>query len=105
MRAMHPDWLGSPQHVAAGAVLALLLTEAGVRTTDVAVSRIAFIALGVTMGAEALVELVEYPLLYSDHYHPTAYYDTVADIASSLVGAAVAISIWLVARRPRAREA
>ena len=99
MRAMHPDWLGSPQHVAAGAILAVVLAEAGLRHTDLPASWVAFVAVGVTMGAEAIVELVEYPLLYSDRYHPTAYYDTVADIASSLVGAAVAVAIWLVVRQ------
>jgi hypothetical protein len=40
-----------------------------------------------------LVELVEYPLLYSDTFHYSAYYDTHADMASTLVGAIVGTAI------------
>jgi hypothetical protein len=42
--------------------------------------------VGVTSTAEILVELVEYPLLYSDKFHYSAYYDTLADMANTLVG-------------------
>ena len=45
------------------------------------------LAIGATSTAEILVELVEYPLLYSDKYHYSAYWDTLADMASTLVGA------------------
>jgi hypothetical protein len=51
--------------------------------------QVAATALMLTMGAEAGVELIEYPLQYADRFHATAYYDTVADIADTLIGAAL----------------
>ena len=49
-----------------------------------------FLAPGVHPAtAKILVELVEYPLLYSDEFHYSAYYDTLADMASTLVGGVV----------------
>ncbi len=83
---MHPDWLGSPQHFIAGVIL-----TAGV----VVVFRnrispswlLAAFAVGVTAAAELVIELVEYPLLYSDDVNATAYLDTLADLAATLAGA------------------
>jgi hypothetical protein len=49
----------------------------------------AALAVGIVMIGEALVELVEYPLRYSDDLNLTAYLDTVSDLASSLVGGVI----------------
>ena len=35
------------------------------------------------------MELVEYRLLYADRVDQTAYYDTLADLAATMVGAVV----------------
>jgi len=35
---------------------------------------------------EIVLELVEYPLLYAGKFHYSAYYDTLADMANSVVG-------------------
>jgi hypothetical protein len=57
------------------------------------------VALTVTMAAEALVELVEYPLMYADGVSRTAYYDTIGDIGLTLAGAvAGAVAAVLIAR-------
>jgi uncharacterized membrane protein YjdF len=88
---MHPDWLGSPQHFVAGLVLAFAIALVAGRRGIGPYWLIAVLAVAVTMLAESAVELVEYPLLYSDRFHATAYYDTIADIASTLVGALVAV--------------
>jgi hypothetical protein len=83
---MHPDWLGSPQHVVGGVVLAALCVPAsrwlGVRGALAMV----ILAVGVTMTAETLIEIAEYAILYST---PTisSYFDTIADLTSTLVGA------------------
>jgi hypothetical protein len=62
---MGPDWLGNPQHVVAGAVLAFVVaqvTRAWVRPWW---GR-ATVAVGAATTAEIVVELVEYLLLYQD---------------------------------------
>jgi hypothetical protein len=100
---VHPDWLGSPQHAIAGALLAVALAVVAARTSDVSPWLIAPLAVAVTMGAEALVELVEYPLMYAgDQVSETAYLDTVADIASTLGGAVVGAGVWLAVSVARA---
>lgn len=48
---------------------------------------IAALGVGAALTAEVAVEVVEYPLRYADNPNLTAYYDTVADLTSSLVGA------------------
>jgi hypothetical protein len=81
-----PNWLGSPQHVVGGAALALAVALVARRlgaSSWVAIT----IAIGITSTAEILVELLEY--LFKDTYHITAYYDTLADMASTLVGAVI----------------
>jgi hypothetical protein len=55
------------------------------------------LALGVSAAAEIAVELAEYPLLYSGRLHATAYYDTIADMASTIVGALVGAAVVVVA--------
>ena len=98
---MSPDWLGSPQHVAAG----LVLGAAGLAFARrrIAPTWLAFaFALGLVALAELLVELVEYPLLYGADAHARAYYDTIADLAATLAGGVVGALLALVAsaRRP-----
>lgn len=83
---MHPHWLGSPQHVIGGAVLALavvVVTRRWIRQRWLLTA----LAIGVAATAELVVEIVEYPLLYSGQIGAAAYYDTIADMASTLVGA------------------
>jgi hypothetical protein len=86
---VHPDWLGNPHHFVVGAALALVVAyvapRIGVRQWWITVA----LAVGVTMAAEAVVELLEYPLKYSGDPNVTAYLDTVSDLASSLLGAMV----------------
>jgi predicted membrane-bound spermidine synthase len=94
---MSPNWLGSPQHVVAGFVLALGVGVWARRRVDAA-WQLAGLALAVTMAAEALVELAEYPLLYSGHLHVTAYYDTIADIGATLAGAIAGTLVALALR-------
>lgn len=98
---MAPDWTGSPQHVVAGIVLALV-TYALARRAQCHDLWAAALALVVTMAAEALVELVEYPVLYGAKATARSYYDTVADIGATLGGAlvgALAGLTWSIARR------
>jgi hypothetical protein len=95
---MHPDWLGSPQHFVAGLVLVLVVS----RIARLWVTQwwlIAIVAIGVTATAELVVELVEYPLLYSGKPHVSAYYDTLADLAATLAGAVAGAALGLV--KPR----
>jgi ABC-type phosphate/phosphonate transport system permease subunit len=47
------------------------------------------LAVSLVSTAEFVLELIEYPLLYANHFHHSAYYDTLADMANSLVGAVV----------------
>jgi len=82
---MSPDWLGSPQHVAAGLVLGGVAVAFARRRIGPVRLTLAF-ALGVVALAELLVELVEYPLLYGADAHAGAYYDTIADLAATLAG-------------------
>jgi hypothetical protein len=100
---MSPDWLGSPQHVVAGLLL-------GAAATVFARRRIAplwlalLFALGVVALAELLVEVVEYPLLYGADAHAHAYYDTIADLAATLVGGILGVLLMLVAPARRSSK-
>ena len=79
-----PDWFGSPQHAVAGAVLAFVLVFVSVRLGAplwLAVT----LAIALTCTAELLLELAEYAA--ARQRFVTAYYDTLADMASSFVGA------------------
>jgi hypothetical protein len=96
-----PDWTGSPQHLAAGLLLAVVVCA--VLRRRVGALAAAGLGVVVTMAAEALVELVEYPLLYGDGATAAAYYDTVADIGATLVGAVVGAGLGLVAFAVRRR--
>jgi hypothetical protein len=94
---MGPDWLGSPQHLVGGVVLAVAVVVLARRRVDQRWLLFG-LALGVTAVAEIAVEIAEYPLLYSDRLHATAYYDTVADMASTIVGALAGAATALVLR-------
>jgi hypothetical protein len=86
--AAGPNWLGSPQHFVVGA-LAAMAVFAGARSKWIRLPEWVAFALAVSLAstAELVLELVEYPLLYADHFHHSAYYDTLADMANSVVGA------------------
>jgi hypothetical protein len=92
-----PDWTGSPQHVVAGVALALV-TYVVARRRVPSLWSLA-LALTVTMAAEAVVELLEYPVLYGDSATAQNYYDTIADIGATLAGAVVGALAGLVVRR------
>jgi hypothetical protein len=83
-----PDWLGSPQHIVGGIGLALIVVAAA-RLSGIRPWLAFALAVGAASTAEILVELVEYPLLYSDTFHRSAYWDTLSDMASTLVGGVV----------------
>ena len=94
---MSPDWTGSYHHVAAGAALAL-------GTYLVARRRMPYgwaagLCLVVTM-----VELVEYPLLVRGDAIAENYYDTVADIGSTLFGAVCGALLGLAGTFVRRRS-
>jgi hypothetical protein len=100
---MSPDWLGSPQHFVAGALLGAATVAFARRRIQPTWLLLAF-ALGVVALAELLVELIEYPLLYGADAHARAYYDTIADLAATLVGGAVGALMALVTLRPRSSK-
>jgi hypothetical protein len=85
-----PNWLGSPQHFVVGAITAVAVYAAA-RSRRIRLSEwVAFVvAVSLVSTAELVLELIEYPLLYANHFHHSAYYDTLADMANSLVGAIV----------------
>jgi hypothetical protein len=95
---MHPDWLGSPQHLVAGALLAAAVVVLAPRLTIQNPWVGAALAVGIVMLGEALVELAEYPLLYSDDPNLSAYFDTLADLASSLAGGVIGAGAALAYR-------
>jgi hypothetical protein len=97
---VHPDWLGSPQHFIAAALLAGVVAWFAPRFVQADGWVIAALAVGVAMAGEVVVELAEYPLRYADDPNLTAYYDTIADLTSSLAGALVAaLAVWALRSR------
>jgi len=95
---MHPDWLGNPQHFVAGALLAAAVVILAPRFSIQSAWVAAALAVGIVMVGEALVELLEYPLLYSGDPNLTAYLDTLSDLASSLVGGVIGAGAALAHR-------
>jgi len=101
-----PNWVtGSPQHFVVGAVLAFgvywLVRSNRIRLpvwTAVAV------AIGFVSAAELVWEIVEYEVRYAGHFHYSAYYDTLADLANSFVGALVGAAAAVAADRLLARK-
>jgi hypothetical protein len=95
-----PNWLGSPQHFIVGALLALaLFAVARWRRLGLPEWAAFVLAIGVVSTGEIALELVEYPLLYADKFHYSAYYDTLADMANSVAGAVVGAMIAALAAR------
>ena len=95
---MHPDWLGSPQHFVAGLLLSGAVTWLGRSHVEPTWLLCVFV-VAVTGAAELLVELLEYPVLYADHFHRSAYYDTLADMADTMVGGFIGTALGLIAAR------
>lgn len=100
--AAGPDWLGSPQHFVAGAVLAFVIVLIASRW-KAPWWLAATIAVGLTCVAELVLKLVEY--FYVDLTDGTisagAYYDSLVDNTTTLAGALVgaAIGVAIVVRR------
>jgi hypothetical protein len=94
---------GSPQHVLGGAVLAAAIVVAALLGGLRGWLAVA-VAIGGVSTVEILIELAEYPWLYPDG-GTRAYFDTVADLAGTLVGAAAgAMAGWLALRAWRSRR-
>jgi hypothetical protein len=93
---MSPDWLGNPQHVAGGAVLALVVMVA-TRAWPHPLWARAAIAIGTATTAEIVVELLEYAVLYRDEATVREYYDMLSDLASSLFGAVIGCAVGILA--------
>jgi hypothetical protein len=101
-----PNWLGSPQHVVLGAILAFaVFAVVRTRRFRLPVWAAFAVAVGVVSAAEIVWEIGEYEVRYAGNFHYSAYYDTLADLASSLVGAIVgaAIAVFLVPRLLKGR--
>jgi cell shape-determining protein MreD len=96
---VEPDWIGDPKHFVAGAILAAFVVLLSPRFSIQSAWIAAALAVGVTMTAEAIVELVEYPLMYRDDPNLTAYYDTLADLATTLAGAVVGATLGTIGYR------
>ena len=99
-----PNWLGSPQHFVVGAIAAVVVYAAARSRWFRLPEWLAFVlAVSLVSTAELVLELIEYPLLYADHFHYSAYYDTLADMANSLVGAVLGavVAVPLVRRLAR----
>jgi hypothetical protein len=97
---MGAEWLGSPQHIIAGAVLAFVVAHVAGAWMRPWWPR-AVLAVGAAATAEIVVELAEYLLLYRDDATVEQYYDTLADLASSLVGSVAGVAASVVLRQPR----
>ncbi len=103
--AADPDWLGSPQHFAAGVILAfaivLLATRYGSPWWLAAT-----VGVGVTCAAEIALKLAEY--LYVQLINGTisqgAYYDSLVDNTTTLVGALVGAALGVLAVEYRTRR-
>jgi hypothetical protein len=101
-----PNWLGSPQHVVVGAILAFLFYFAARSRRLRLPEWVAFVlAVGVVSAAEIVWEIGEYEVRYAGRFHYSAYYDTLADLASSLVGSAIGAALALLVARLRGERA
>jgi hypothetical protein len=98
---MEPDWLGSPQHVVGGAVVAAAAVVLARRAGVGGWLTLALLALGLAALAELAVEIAEYFLRTA---HATAYYDTVADLAATLAGAVAGTAAALLVEQRRQRS-
>ncbi|HUR51434.1 MAG TPA: hypothetical protein VMZ11_04860 [Mycobacteriales bacterium] len=100
---MSPDWTASPHHVVAGAALsAAVYALARRRLPWLWAAVLGFL---VTMAAEAMVEMAEYPLLFEGDANAQSYYDTVGDITASFIGALAGLVLALATTWVRRRRA
>jgi hypothetical protein len=100
-----PNWLGSPQHFVVGAIAAMAVYAAARSRWMRLPEWLAFVlAVSLVSTAELGLELIEYPLLYADHFHYSAYYDTLTDMANSLVGAVIGAAAAVPLMRRLARR-
>jgi hypothetical protein len=99
--AAGPNWFtGSLQHFFVGAIAAVVVYVVARSRWLRLPEWLAFVlAVSLVSTAELVLELVEYPLLYADHFHYGAYYDTLADMANSIVGAVVGAALAIPLRR------
>jgi hypothetical protein len=101
-----PNWLGSPQHVVVGAILAFLVYLAARSRRFRLPEWAAFVlAVGVVSAAEIVWEIGEYEVRYAGHFHYSAYYDTLADLAASLAGGLIGAALALLVARLRLKRA
>jgi hypothetical protein len=106
LAAAGPDWLGSPQHVVVGAIVAFLVYVAARSRRLRLPEWAAFVlAVGVVSAAEIVWEIVEYEVRYAGHFHYSAYYDTLADLASSLAGGIIGAALAVLVARLRRQRA
>ncbi len=90
---MGPDWLGSPQHFVAGAVIAAFVALGPLR--PVLPTWVTLVlGVGAAMTAESVWEFFEYQLRYAGHLRATAYWDTIADLTATFVGACTAVALF-----------
>jgi hypothetical protein len=93
-----PDWLGSPQHLIGGAVVAVAVVVIARRWIE-QWWLCGALAIGAAAAAEIVVELIEYPILYGGTIHASAYYDTIADMGMTLLGATLGTGLSLAFSR------
>jgi hypothetical protein len=95
--AVGPDWLGSPQHFAAGAVLAFVIMLVASRW-KAPWWLAAVVAVGVTCAAEIALKFAEYLAVHltNGSISSGAYYDSLVDNTTTLVGALVGAALGVV---------
>jgi hypothetical protein len=84
---MSPHWSASLHHLVAGLLLAGAITLVLRRWTPAWVA----VALGISVAsmAEGVIEVLEWRFLYRHATSVSAYFDTVADLAMTILGAVV----------------
>lgn len=97
---MDPDWLGSPQHFVAAALIAGTAVVFATTRAGVSVPIAVLLGVGVAMTAQVGWEVLEYLIRYANEPYASAYYDTIADSANALVGAlaGAGVAVVLLAR-------
>ena len=105
LAAAGPNWLGSPQHFAAGTILALAIALLAMRhgsTWWLA----GIVGVGITCAAEIALKFAEY--LYVQLTNGTisqgAYYDSLVDNTTTLVGALAGAALGVAAVEYRTRR-
>lgn len=100
-----PNWLGSPQHFAAGAILAATIVLLASRRPS-RWGLAATVGVGVTCAAEIALKLAEYLYvqLTNGAISQGAYYDSLVDNTTTLVGALVGATLGVAAVEYRARR-